>query len=60
MSRPEAHHGEGRGFHQPCCEPVPSRAVFEQTISDIRAAHPDWSAIRVRQRALVEMYKEVK
>jgi hypothetical protein len=40
------------------CEPVPSRQVFEETIMRLMNEHPDWSQVRVRQRALVEMYKE--
>lgn len=39
-----------------CCEPVPDRRVFEQAILRLMLDHPDWSQVRVRQRALVEMY----
>lgn len=42
--------------YQRCCEPLPDRRVFEQALLRLMIDHPDWSQVRVRQRALVEMY----
>lgn len=53
-----AHKGTGRGYYHPCCEPRPSDAVLEQCFARIYNAHPDWTRVRVWQRALVEMYLE--
>ena len=50
-------YGSAPVMAQPC-EPAPNLYQFERTYERLRAEHPDWSAVRVRQRAMVEVYFE--
>lgn len=51
-----AHKGRGRRYSNEPCNPVPPRELMERAYVRIRNANPDWTTVRVRQRAMVEMY----